>query len=108
MEKCGLLKTKAIKVFEYGKNNNRYWDWAKPHKQVVNKALSIAEALYPEYSLLFLFDNATSHSVYAKDALQIQEMNKGIGGKQDQLCNGWFEKDGAIVHQLMNYDKVNK
>lgn len=49
---------------------------------MVNKALPIAEALYPGYSLLFLFDNATSHSVFAQDALHTTQMNKGTGGQQ--------------------------
>lgn len=69
-------------IFDYGKNNDGYWDGAKLHQQVVNKALPIAEALYPGYSLLFLFNNATSHSVYAKDALQVKDMNKGVGSQQ--------------------------
>lgn len=66
----GMTVTEAVEIFEYGKNHEGYWDGAKLHKQVVTKALPIAEALYPGYSLLFLFDNATSHSVYAKDALR--------------------------------------
>ena len=81
MEKCSLLETEVVKVFEYKKNNDRYWDRARLHKQVVSKALFSANALYPEYSLLFLFDNVTSHSVYTKDALQVQEINKGVGCK---------------------------
>ena len=96
-KKCGLLEIEAIEVFEYGKNNDEYWDEAKLHKQVVNKALFIAEAFYLRYSLLFLFDNATSHLVYAKDALQVQEMNKSVGKKQAQLHNGLFEKEGVQV-----------
>lgn len=36
-----------------------------------NKALLIAEALYLRYLLLFLFDNAISHLVYAKDLFQV-------------------------------------
>ena len=107
VEKCGLLETEAVEVFEYGKNNDGYWDGAKLHKQVVSKALPIIEALYPGYSLLFLFDNTTSYSVYAKDVLQVQEMNKSVGGKQAQLRNGWFEKEGVQVEQLMNYNEVN-
>ena len=59
-------ETEAVEVFEYGKNNNRYWDGAKLHKQVVSKALPIAKVLYPRYSLLFLFNNATNHLFYAK------------------------------------------
>lgn len=71
IKKTGLLDTKAVEIFEYGKNNDGYWDRAKLYKQVIDKALPIAEALYPGYFLFFLFDNATSHSVYAKDALQV-------------------------------------
>ena len=79
MEKTSLMHTEAVEVFEYGKNNDGYWDGAKLHQQVVNKALPIAEALYPGYSLLFLFDNVTSYLVYAKNALQVKDMNKGTG-----------------------------
>ena len=82
MEKCGLLETEVVEVFEYGKNNNGYWDRAKLYKQVVSKALRIAEVLYSRYSLLFLFNNATSHLFYAKNAFQVQEMNKSVKGKQ--------------------------
>ena len=39
------------------------------------------KVLYPGCLFLFLFDNTTSHLVYAKDALQVQEMNKSVGGK---------------------------
>lgn len=67
--RTGLIYTEAVEIFEYEKNNDGYWDRAKLHQQVVNKALPITEALYSGYSLLFLFDNTTSHSVYAKDAL---------------------------------------
>ena len=64
--------------FEYGKNNDGYWNGAKLYQQVINKALLIAEALYFGYSLLFLFDNATSHSMYTKDVLQVKNMNKSV------------------------------
>lgn len=74
---------------------------------MVSKALPVAEALYPGYSLFFLFDNATSHSVYAKDALQAWEMNKGIGGKQVPLCNGWFDQNGTQIDQSMSFQEEN-
>lgn len=84
-EEIGLVETEAVEIFEYGKNNDGYWDGAKLHNQVVNKALPIAQALYPGYSLLFIFDNATSHSVYSRDAVHVKDMNKGPGGKQPIL-----------------------
>ena len=53
IQQTGLKFTKAAKIFEYGKNNDGYWDEIKLYKQVVEKALSIAKALYPGYSLCF-------------------------------------------------------
>ena len=100
-EETRLVETEAVEIFEYGKNNDGYWDGAKLHKQVVDKALPIAQALYPGYSLLFLFDNATSHSVYSKDALQVKDMNKGPGGKQPILRNGWFNCENIRISQPM-------
>lgn len=76
IQETGLVHTEAVEIFEYGKNNNGYWDGANLHKQVVTKDLPTAQALYPGYSLLFIFDNATSHAVYAKDALRAKNMNK--------------------------------
>ena len=38
-------------------------------KQVKYKALSIVQAFYLSYNLLFLFDNTTNHSVYRQDEL---------------------------------------
>ncbi len=88
IQQAGLQKIEVVEIFEYGKNNDSYWDKTKLHKQVVNKALPIIEVFYPRYSFYFLFDNTTSHSVYAKDTLQVKDMNKDCGGKQPVLRNG--------------------
>ena len=76
-----LSVTEAVELFEYEKTNQGYWDGPRLHKQVANKALPIAEVLYPGYSLLFLFNNATSHFVYAQNALRTAQMNKRIAGQ---------------------------
>lgn len=44
--------------------------------QIKTKILSIKEVLYPEYELLFIFDNTTSHAIFAKDILQFAYINK--------------------------------
>ena len=62
-----------------------YWTGKHLLDQIINKALSIVENLYPGYELLFMFDNATSHSIYAKDELQVAQMNKGPGSQQPFL-----------------------
>ena len=108
VEKCGLVSIKAVEIFEYRKNNDGYWDGAKLHLLVMKKVLPIAEALYPRYSLLFLFDNATNHSIYAKDALQVKDINKNIGDKQPQLRNGWYNLNRVQSIQLMNFQDKDK
>lgn len=101
VERFGLSSKEAVEILEYGKNNEGYWDGVKLVKQVKEKALPIAEALYPGYSLLFLFDNVTSHLVYVADALRIKNMSKGPGGKQAFLRNDWYFQDGLQIIQKM-------
>ena len=94
----------AVEFFEYGKNNEGYWTGEHLLKQVVEKAMPIGEALYPGYQLLFLFDNATSHSVFALDALQVDEMNKSTGGQQKFLRDGWYiNSEGNTIRQEMSF-----
>lgn len=38
--------------------------------------MPIEEVLHSGYNLLFMFDNATNHSIYAKNALQVRNINK--------------------------------
>jgi hypothetical protein len=101
MTRCALKSAEAVEIFEFGKNNRGYWDGADLVKQIKEKALPIAEALYPGYSLLFVFDNATSHSVYKSDALRVRNMAKGPGGKQAFLRDGWYERGGIVYAQKM-------
>ena len=55
-----------------------------------------------------MFDNATSHAVYAKDALQIENMNKGSGGQQPFLRPGWYTgANGEIITQQMCYLRLD-
>lgn len=68
-------------LFKYKKANNKYWDRPKLDQQVVNMALSIAEALYPGYSLLFLFDNTISYLIYSQNLLCTMQMNKEVDNK---------------------------
>jgi hypothetical protein len=108
MREYGLVSDEATEFFEFSRNNDGYWDGAKLLQQVVSKALPIAEALFPGYSLLFLFDNATSHSVYADDALHVTDMNKGNGGKQPWLRNGYFfDSEGIRIDQPMSFQDID-
>lgn len=92
----------AVVYFEYGQEDG-YWEGSHLLSQVKDRALSIAIALYLGYQFLFLFNNATSHAVYAEDALLVRDMNKSTGGKQPFLRNSWFEKDGQRHVQSMTF-----
>lgn len=96
------IPLEAAILFEYGKEDG-YWDGQRLLDQIVNRALPIAEALYPGYDFLFMFDNATSHLIYAKDALRTTHMNKGSGGNQPFLRNGWFTNGDIVYTQEMSY-----
>ena len=94
----------AAIYFEYGKIEEKYWTSKYLLDQIQNKALPIGKALYPSYGLLFMFDNATSHAVYAKDALQVGNMNKGSGDQQPFLCSSWYTgANREIITQQMYY-----
>ena len=71
-----------VEIFEYERNNDSYWDKAKLHQQMIKKTLSITKGLYSGYIFLFIFDNITSQSIYAKDVLQVKDMNKSSRAKQ--------------------------
>ena len=86
------IPEKAAEIFEYGQEDG-YWNRAKVVNQIQDKALSIAQALYPGYQIIFMINNAKSHAVFAKDALQVGSMSKGVGGVQSFLCNEWYEKN---------------
>lgn len=50
--------------------------------QIIKKTLLIKEVLYPGYASLFLFDNASSYSIYIQNVLQLVYINKRLGSQQ--------------------------
>jgi hypothetical protein len=84
---------------ETGTNNDGWWTTEKLKDQIINKAIPLFEATHPGCIALFAFDNATSHSAFAKDALVASKMNWDDGGKQpkmrDTVFNGAVQK---MVH----------
>ena len=87
----GIFK-EATKIFEYGQKDD-YWNEAKVVNQIWQKALPIAQALYPGYQIIFMFDNAKSHAVFAKKVLRVESISKRVGGVQSFLHNRWYEKN---------------
>lgn len=71
-----LQEIKVVRIFEYKKKNDGYWDITKLYKQEVNKILFITEVFYSKYSIFFLFNHIKNYSVYAKNALEVKNINK--------------------------------
>ena len=84
------IPAEAAVYFEYGSSNKKFWTGDHLLQQIVDKAFPIAEILYPGYELLFMFDNATSHSVYAKNVFHVRNMNKNQDSQQQVLQPGWY------------------
>src|SRR5436190_19152108 len=104
MKRAGLSPDHhfASEFFEYGKDN--YWDSDKMCKHILDVVLPMFELVYPNHQAIFLFDNATNHSSYAKDALVAQGMNLNLGGKQNLMRNGYFVVEGERRSQSMVLD----
>ena len=56
---------------------------------IVNVAIPIFNATFPNSQAIFFFDNASYHSSYATDALRVESMNLNPGGKQEWLRGGY-------------------
>ncbi len=71
-------------------------------QQLVEKIIPEFERLHgPGYQALIMIDNSQGHSAYASDALLVQNMNLGPGGKQSCLRDGWYMQNGQKVIQTM-------
>ena len=92
----------ASRLFEFGQQNGSgYWSHENVIDHTINCALKMFQAVYPGYRALFLYDNASSHSSYATDALRVQSMNLGAGGDQAILRDGYYMKEGRKILQSM-------
>ena len=54
---------------------------------------------------LDIYDNSSGHNCMAKDALNSDKLNIGVGGKNKVIIRpGHYTKDGALVHQSMYFE----
>ena len=96
LKNTGVLD-EAAEIFKYGQEDG-YWDGAKVVNQVWNKALPIVKALYPGYKAIFMFDNAKSYAIFAKNALRLNQMSKDVGDVQPFIRDGWYKSSDNIRH----------
>ena len=92
----------ATETITPGKNDDGWWTAEHLSMQFKAKAIPMFNYLHPDCVAVFLFDNSTNHGALANDALNVNKMNLGIGGKQAQLRAGWFLQDDVrIVHEMV-------
>ncbi|RGB23169.1 hypothetical protein C1646_774911 [Rhizophagus diaphanus] len=77
-------------IMNPGKNNNGWWTVEKLVEQIIQCAIPIFEVTHPNAIGIFAFDNSTSHSAFAPDALVASRMNVNPGGKQPKMRNTIF------------------
>jgi len=90
---------------QYGGEN--WWDGDKRVEQVLKIGIPIFETAFPGCEALFLFDNATSHSAYASNALRASAMNLCPGGEQVALRSGQNSLTNEI-QVLVMADRIPK
>ena len=92
----------ATEIITPGKNDDGWWTAEHLSMQFKAKAIPMFNYLHPDCVAVFLFDNSTNHGAFANDALNVNKMNLGIGGKQAKLRAGWFLQDDVrIVHEMV-------
>lgn len=99
----GLHKRYVTEIIQCG--GDIWWDQDHIVQQTLT-AINIFEAAYPGCQALFLFDNASSYSAFAENALKSSKMNKGPEGEQPHMRDGyWYNENGEKVIQSMNYSQ---
>lgn len=90
---------------EFLETGSGIWWTGEMLVQQVKKALSVFRSAFPSQRAVWLFDNATGHSIYAPDALVASRMNLNPGGKQPHMKDGWYDSNGERRIQKMSYEK---
>ena len=103
-EVCGSLthtredgiKLAARVIIRPGKMYDGYWLGENMAKQL-EKAMAIHDEAYPDYDALWGFDNSCNHCCFAHDALRVERMNLGSGGKQGLLKDTFFNGQPQVM-----------
>ena len=88
----GLPRRYATQHLEYGKEN--YWKPDPPIDHAIQIALPIFQTALPGCIAVFAFDSASNHSCFASEVLRIEKLNKGSGGAQPVMREGFIHSKG--------------
>ena len=92
----------AQKIIKPGKNKDGYWKSEDMVAQLRDLALPFFDALHPNCTGVFLFDQSTNHNAYSEDALLASRMTLNPKTeKKWRFKNGWYDLEGKRIVQPM-------
>ena len=80
-KKPALTKSPFVCEFEYGANNDSYWNY-KTMVEKLEDSVNAVTYLCPQYDFMFLFDHSSRYDQQQEDGLNMEYMAKSYGGKQ--------------------------
>ena len=82
-EKGVLTESPFIQHFDYGENLDGYWCYGHIILQLED-VVDVLNVKYGDrYEFVFYFDHSSGHDRLRPDGLNVNEMNKGFGGMQN-------------------------
>ena len=84
MEAQCLWVTDAWRIIYPRKNHDKWWDLEQLKDQLID-AIDIFEYLHPGTVGIWVFDYSSAHEGLAVDALNVNNMNVHLGGKQTMM-----------------------
>ncbi|KAG0133474.1 hypothetical protein HOY82DRAFT_604562 [Tuber indicum] len=91
-EYLDLPRRFVTEYLKYGKDN--YWICEKMVNHTIKIALPIFSSAFPRFTVVWAFDNASNHCCFHENALLLDWLNKGPGGMQPVLLEGFFHANG--------------
>ncbi len=88
--KAGLTESPFVVEFEYGANNQGYWDYDHMIIQFED-CIDVVKTLYPELDFMFLFDHSCRQDRQRPDGLSVPKSNKTHGGAQPKMRKSKME-----------------
>jgi hypothetical protein len=90
--KMPLTGSPFVVEFEYGANNQGYWDYDHMIIQFED-CIDVVKTLHPEFDFVFLFDHSCGHDRQRPDGLSVPKANKTFGGTQPKMRKSKMETE---------------
>jgi hypothetical protein len=90
--KAPLTQSPFVVEFEYGANNQGYWDYDHMIIQFED-CIDVVKTLHPEFDFIFLFDHSCGHDRQRPDGLSVPKINKTHGGAQPKMRKSKIETE---------------